>query len=128
MQHYESAFRAFRSNEAIGLYKRVKVVAEGGEVRTEVAGVGDKDVGVQWEEAFESGDVRAVYLNSNAGTQKVVAAGSIDVGDEVYTAADGKVSDTHATNSTLRGIAIESAGADNDVIEIVPYLGDDAGA
>ena len=91
------------------------------------AGATDQDIGVAMVDGV-SGDVIAVAYVSKQGTHKAIAASAITRGAKVHTAASGKVNDTQATGSFLRGIAMEAAGADGDVIEVLPCVGDTAGA
>lgn len=91
-----------------------------------LAGATDVDIGVTMV-AGVSGDVVAVSLFSKQGTHKAIAASSLTKGALVHTAASGKVNDTKATGAFLRGVAMEAAGADGDIIEIVPCIGDTAG-
>ena len=87
----------------------------------------DQDVGVAMVDGV-SGDVVAVSLISKQGTHKAIAASALTKGAKVYGAASGKVNDTQATGSFLRGIAMEAAGADGDIIEVMPCVGDTAGS
>lgn len=92
-----------------------------------VASATDQDVGVATR-AGVSGESIAVAAVSKQGTHKAIAAGAIAVGAKVYGAADGEVNDTQATGSFLRGLALEAAAADQDIIEILPMVGDTAGS
>ena len=117
-QYVETATKTFTAGGAIGPYLRVKLSG----LKLAVAGIADGpgvELGTIEEEAFADGDVRAVRLRTAQGTRKVVAAGAIAVGAAVYTAANGKVNDVADSTSYLRGIALEEATADGDIIEIV---------
>jgi len=95
-------------------------------LRTDAAGTlcGITERGIGYVcEAGVSGDVVAVALHSKQGTCKVVAAAAIAQDAIVYSAAAGKVSVSASTAFPL-GIAIEAAGADGDVIEIMPLVGE----
>lgn len=61
-----------------------------------------------------------LLLGSCPGTKSMVAIKAIAYGARVYTAADGKVTDTAVNNSYLVGRCITSAAADGDVIEVDP--------
>jgi len=79
------------------------------------------------------GTVQAVVVdytkNANAcirldmqGTSKMTADGVVTAGAAVYPATDGKVSAT--VNGEPDGSALEAAGADGDIIEVLPkYVG-----
>jgi len=91
------------------------------------AGATDQDIGVAMQ-AGVSGDVVSVAFVSKQGTHKAIAASALTLGAKVHTAASGKVNDTQATGAFLRGIALQAAGADGDIIEIIPCVGDTAGS
>jgi len=59
----------------------------------------------------------------------MVASKAIAVGDTVYTAASGKISDTQATGAFEIGVALEAATADGEIIEVLRIgHGDTAGS
>ena len=72
-----------------------------------------------------SGDVVGVNLHSKQGTTKVVASEAISKDAICYSAASGKVGASASTAYPL-GIAMEAAGADGDVIEMMPLVGETA--
>ncbi|MEM1224605.1 MAG: capsid cement protein [Planctomycetota bacterium] len=86
-----------------------------------------QDVGCALQ-AGVAGDPIGVSFPNKQGTQKAIAAGAIAAGAKVYTANAGKVNDTQVSGSFLRGIAMEAASADGDIIEIMPLVGDTAGS
>lgn len=92
-----------------------------------LAGATDQDIGVVME-AGVSGSVVPVCYVTKQGTHKAIAASSMTLGAKVYGAASGKVNDVQATGSFLRGVALQAAGADGDIIEILPCVGDTAGS
>jgi hypothetical protein len=53
----------------------------------------------------------------------MVASEAIDSGSAVYTAADGKVSDTAASTSYYIGTALEAASGDGSIIEVLRATG-----
>lgn len=53
-----------------------------------------------------------------AGTTKVVASGAIAVGAEVTSDSAGKAVTTTTQGDTVKGIALEAAATDGDIIEI----------
>lgn len=57
-------------------------------------------------------------LGCAGGTLLVRGAKAIAVGAKVYTAAAGKVTDTHATGAFFIGRAVSAAAADGDLLEI----------
>lgn len=62
---------------------------------------------------------QAVLLLGKGPTKKMVASEAITAGEQVFTAAAGKVQDT-PTGATvyLVGTALTAAGADGDIIEV----------
>ena len=92
-----------------------------------LAGATDQDVGVTLK-AGVSGDTVGVAYLSKSGTHKAIIASSATKGAKVYTAASGKVNDVQATGAFLRGILLEAASADGDIVEILPVVGDTAGS
>ena len=108
--------RTFIAGATIAAFSRVNL--SGGELAA--AGLTDADeVGYVIEDCVDQ-DAVAVVLRGASGTQTAVANQAISVGALIYTAAAGKVSDTAASTSYPRGIALEAAGADGDYIEILP--------
>lgn len=120
-QQNDTGFITRTADEAIPLYAVVKLSSTG-------AGVCDLSavpMGVAQEEAYAAGqEIRIKLLQGSQGTFKVNANEALAEGAVVYTEDGGLVQDTAATNSYPVGIALEAATAQNDVIEIAPYLGD----
>lgn len=112
-QYVESPCRTFTAGAALAIHRRVKLTS--GELA--YAGAGDVAIGTLEKPSFADGDEVAVRLRSAPGTRKMVAAGAIAEGAHVYGAADGKVDDV---GGVLEGIALDAAGADGDVIEVMP--------
>ena len=121
-QFNDTGTRMFTAGAAIKLWARVKLAS--GTV-TE-AGIADKHIGYAMQQAFASGDIIAVRLFSKEGTHKAIAAAAITQGNEVFTAAAGKVS-VSASTAFRFGVALETATADLDIIEVLHYgMGDTA--
>ena len=119
-QFVETPTKMFTANGAIDQYRRVKLSSG----KVAVSGDTDRDIGTIERETFADGDPIAVRLMNAQGTRKMVASAAITAGVAVYGAASGKVSST--SNENFIGTALEAAGADNDVIEVlVQVLGDD---
>lgn len=110
--------KSFIAGAAIAKHLRVKLSSG----KLAVAGLADNDIGTIDYAVFADGEDAAVNLRSLQGTEIVIAGGEITLGAKVYTAADGKVSATGAGTSYLRGIALEAAAADGDIIEIMPLF------
>jgi len=61
----------------------------------------------------------SVELLGKGPTKRMVASEAITAGEQVFTAAGGKVQDTPAGATVyLVGVALTAAGADNDIIEV----------
>ena len=107
--------RTFTSGATIPAFSRVRL--NSGSLA--VAGLTDDDeVGYTIEDSV-SGDSVGVVLRTATGTVRAIAAAAISEGAYVYTAADGEVT-VSASTAYPRGIALEAATADQDVIEILP--------
>ena len=104
----------FTAGGTIAQYARVNLTAAG------VVGVADgtaNSVGVARVAAVLN-DVIGVEFHSKAGTQKMIAAAAIGVGETVYAATAGKVTTTAGTLKI--GMALDAAAADGDLIEVLP--------
>lgn len=112
-QYTEDNCRAFTAGGAIAAYLRVRLSSG----VLAAAGVSEQEIGTIENAAFASGDVRSVRLRNAYGTRKMVAAGAITAGAAVYAAAGGKI--TATVNPYPVGVALEAAGADNDIIEVM---------
>lgn len=115
-QYNDGSTKTFIADEAIAKHLRVKLDSDG---RVTVAGLTDKEIGTAETPAFAAGDPIAVRLRTAPGTCKMVAIEAMDVGAAVYTETDGKVQDTAQATSFQVGTALEAAGADGDVIEVL---------
>lgn len=121
MGYNESGNKAFESAGAIPQYSRVALGSDG---TVSVAGINDQDIGVNTRPAFGAGEDVDVSLINKSGTHFAIAADSFDAGDLLFSAADGQVANTLGTNGEfLRGIAMESASATGDIVEILPVVG-----
>jgi hypothetical protein len=114
-QFTESPCKGFTAGAALAKYLRV--IRSSGKLAA--AGIGDKELGTLENATFADGDSATVRLRSAAGTCKMVASKAIAADAEVWTAASGKISDTGGTGAFLIGTALEAAGADGEVIEVL---------
>lgn len=101
----------------------VKVGTDGDHVA--VAGAADTPYGVCTDEAAAAEEpVNVQPLATAHGTMRVVndATGALAVGDQLVPAAAGKVKKiaAGAGNYYVVGIAMQTAAADGDVLEIIP--------
>ena len=108
----DTGFATFTATAvAIPAYSRVKVDSAGLML---VSGAAADSVGVTIEDVAASG-TGAVKLWSAGGTFFCIAAGAIVKGATLFSIANGLVDDSGVTAIPL--VAIDAAGAANDVIE-----------
>ena len=117
----------FTADTALVAHRLVEVKAASTTTPPEVNYTdGDADgdqavVGVTVEAAAEDASV-AVRLLNRGGIVKVTSAVTdITVGQKLYPAASGKITNV-ATADSFVGIALETATADGDVISMLPSL------
>lgn len=84
----------------------------------DLCGATDVPIG-QSELEVDAGALQGIRLPSG-GTLALTASGAIDFLAPVYTAANGKVSATAADGSHCVGLALEAAGANGDIIMVLP--------
>lgn len=112
-QHVDTNNKSFTAGAAIAEHLRVKLSVG----KLVAAGAADRSIGTMAAPSFADGDVVGVSLRNKVGTKKMVAAAAITSGAFVYSAASGKVS---SSGIFVEGQALEAAGADGDVIEVLP--------
>lgn len=85
-----------------------------------LSGVADIPLGTIDNTETATGAIQAVLLLGRGPTKKMVASEAITAGEEVFTAASGKVQDRPSGSGTyyLLGIALTAAGADGDILEV----------
>ena len=116
-QYFEGPTRPDTASGAIAQHLRVKTTGA-----LVVATATDVELGTMESAATAAGPA-TVRLRNAGGTCKMVASVAITAGNTVYAAAGGKVA---ASGTIVVGQALESATADNDVIEVLRYA--DVGA
>lgn len=123
MSYHDLPTRTFPVSGAISKHLRVKLSSGvlAAAVLADANWIGTMDA-----PTVSTDEVGTVRLRGQ--THKMVASKSITAGVLVYTVAGGKVSDTKGTGAFLAGIALESAGADGDIIEVLPLSGEVAGS
>lgn len=110
-QFVETNLKGLPAGGALGQYLRVT-----GATALSLAGASTVELGTLENATFASGDLGQVRLRTANGTAKMVAAGAITAGAPVYAAASGKIA---SSGTVFVGTALEAAGADNDVIEVL---------
>ena len=111
--------RSFIAGGAFAQHLRVKLTAG----KLAVAGLADRDLGTLRVATFADGDDVGVILRNKNGTVIMVASKAIALGDEVFTAAGGKVSNVQGSGAFRKGTALQAAAADGDLIEVLPHAG-----
>lgn len=115
-QYVEGPKRAFQTGGAIAQWARVKLV--GGLLAACGAADGPGvELGVIETQAFAAGEYHAVRLVTAQGTCKMIAAGAITLGAEVYGDANGEVGTTNT--NPLRGTALCAASGAGSIIEVL---------
>lgn len=112
-QYVETPTRTFLAGGALSQYRRVTLSAG----VLAYADASTKGIGTLENPVFAANAAVAVRLVNAQGTKKMVAAGAFSLGALVYAAANGKVDDI---GFVLEGMALEAAGADGDVVEVLP--------
>jgi hypothetical protein len=111
-QYVDTNTKTFYAGGAIARYLRVKLTAG----KLAAAGSADVELGTIEEAALAENDLKAVRLRTAAGTALMVASEAITLGNDVYAATGGKVA---ASGTVIIGKALEAAGANNDIIEVL---------
>ncbi len=113
----DSGYKTFQATAvAIGEGKRVTVDSSG---LISVAGAAVGAVGVTTEAIAASG-YGTVKLFSGSGTYRMCANAAIARGAIIYPTAGGNIDDAGTTALPL--VALEAATAQNDLIEVGPWL------
>ncbi len=107
------------SSVSLGQFLRVRNPAS-----LALAGAADPSLGTLVKPVFTTDTSGAVLLANVGGTRKMVAAGAITAGNPVYGAAGGKIA---GSGTVFEGVALETATADNDIIEVAENLWDVVG-
>jgi len=119
MQVIDGPVGSFACTQALDPYLRVKFDATYG---LAVCGPEDVGLGTLKQRHIVSGlgasAQAAVVLNNAQGTRLMVAAGAFTVRDVLYGAEGGKVDDIPNNNPV--GIALQTATADGDQVEVLP--------
>lgn len=114
-QFVDVGYKGIALTETVGQFLRTDATGT-------LCGIAERGIGVTQVDGV-SGDVVSVALWSKAGTMKVVASAAISKDAIIYSAASGKVGASASTSYKL-GIALEAAASNNDIIEMLPLVGD----
>ena len=113
MSYSEGPTRTFPNNAA--LTKGTRVTLSSGNLAA--ADANTVEFGTMEYRALSTDELGTVRLRNSSGTRLMVANAAISSGGRVYAAASGKVA---PTGTLSRGVALEAATADGDVIEVLP--------
>ena len=116
-----AGYRTFIAGEALPAHRHVKINTNVASSPPTIvfADAGEQGVGFT-ETAAASGATVAVRLTTAPGTVEVEAADTWALGAVLYSANDGKVSDS--SSGTAIGQAMAAATGAGDIIEMVPYV------
>ena len=118
-QFVNSPTKGFTAGAAIGKHILVKLSSG----KLSVAALAEEPIGTLEDESFADLDIRSVRLLSAQGTIKCVASGAFSNGAVLYCRAAGKVDDISTSSAVRVGIALETATASGDIIEVLPAGG-----
>lgn len=119
-QYTEGPCKAFPvSATALGQHLRVKNPSS-----LSLAAAGEVSIGTMEAPTQTTDSSGTVRLANAGGTRKMVASGAITAGSPVFGAASGKIA---STGTVYEGIALETASADGDIIEVLPGVADFVG-
>lgn len=109
-----------RTNDAAVTARHLLWKKGAGDTTVALNGAANVPLGTIDNTETATGTIQAILLLGKGATKKVVASEAIAVGDEIWTAANGKVQNRTATAGTYWaiGIALTACAADGDIIEI----------
>jgi len=121
-QMIEGPRKTFLAAETGGAYIRWYVSdASTSPPTVSICGAANPSVGTTEAAVLATGPVTLLLANAQ-GTRKMLCAGVITGGNKVYAAADGEIA---SSGTLLEGLAFESSGADQDIIEVMGAFGED---
>lgn len=113
MSYVATPTRTFVAGAALAADLRV-VLSSG---KLAAAGINDVEIGTIETDVFADLDMAAVRLRTAEGTVRMVSAGAIAVGADVYGAASGKVDDVGG--GVYIGVALTASAGSGEVIEVL---------
>lgn len=114
-QYVDGNTKTFIAGGTIAIYDRVYITAA---QTVSQAGLENMDIGTALDAATVGGLV-TVQLATAAGTCKMRVKEAITAGSAVYTETGGEIQDTAQATSWHIGIALETATAEDDIIEVI---------
>lgn len=109
-----------RTNDAAITARHLLWKKGAGDGTVALNGVAEVPLGTIDNTETGTGEKMTVLLLGKGSTKKMVASEAITAGEQVFTAASGKVQDLPGSTATvyLVGTALTAAGADGDIIEV----------
>ncbi len=112
----QGATRSYQVAVALAKFVRVKLDGAG---KVVIAVLADNNwIGTTETKTFAADDLVSVRLRTAEGTKKMVSSEALVAGDEVFTAAAGKVGKT-ASGAFHVGICQSLSTADGDIVEVL---------
>ena len=87
-----------------------------------IAGAGERTWGICQDEPASGDKATVAMMGATKGTEIMIAGAACTAGAKVYGIAGGKVSGTYASGAYCEGIAVTTAAADGDRVEVVPMV------
>jgi predicted enzyme related to lactoylglutathione lyase len=119
----DNDYATFIAGETITQFALVKLESDG--YLDECDGTADNDtnvIGVAMNGASEGGAVQVRLLNRGGIVPVIADLNDLAVGDNLYTAAGGEVTDSNLSG-TMVGIAMEASDTAGDIIQMVVAMG-----
>lgn len=109
----------------VAVTSRYLLVAKGAAANGIILGqAGTRPLGVCLDEPLLANKAAVALLGCTPGTLKVRCSAAIAIGDMIYTAANGRVTNVYATTAFLLGRAVSAAGGTvgDDTVEVAHCL------
>lgn len=116
-QQNDTGFITFPAGEVMEIHSRVILHTDGTLLFGDLAH--EHWIGTLQAAALAIGDLVPVKLRNAPGTHKVRCKEAVDVGDVLYTEADGEVQDTAEATGFKAGICVTAGSAENSVVEMI---------
>lgn len=126
MPQFDIGLKTFLAAGTIAKNVRVKLTstaAAGSLEKVKVSGASGADIGIS-QYAAATGDKLAVKMFTAGGTWKVkLGAATVPTyGTDLYRAAAGELTNHQATGATACYVAVQTAAATNEIIEVIPKV------
>lgn len=102
--------------EALGPGARVKLDSNG---KAALAGLADAAIGYVDYRGAASGALATIAAAAYPAMVYMIAHAALDIGDQVWSQASGRVDDNTAATAFRVGYTIDAAGAQDDVVRVI---------